>query len=624
MVDVGNTGRRVLATALLFAICFGIGFSAYDRLTLPYSNPWAIAGPLSLLEYNPHNDTIRFLFLISLPSVMLALCCISRVGRKWFLNPILVKPQGCHFPSRFGLLKTVTCLLVLAAVFAKGGNTYRCQPLDTFHEGESLGPAVDYMHGKVPYRDTLFIHGPFQDPLRSVLAFKLFGQSIGAFRTLQSLLAILTLLCFLVASYFLYYRNVYYVPISVFVLIIVGYVRPLGAVFQLSYTDIPLLGLVTVGALMQRSMAEEDQGNERTRGYALLFLFSFIASAAFAVSVDKGLFLTVASFVCLVPVYFIYAAKGRPWSGLPVLGGYSLGLTIFGVSIGWAYREFWEFFAVLVRYEPLLNGLVYPFDQFEFLVPVIFVSGLLFWLTRRFLEWSFSRESGFFEEAKAFYIAYFVEILFVVLSVVYFRRALGRSDIEHVASVTGVILISTMYILIKHYVAPLLRRSRQETRMVPALAVVVVVAFLITFTPRINWAYWYKLPLGVPDEAFISEDYHEAIDFLKKNLSPDEAFLTLTSEASWYYFLEKPCPIRFSVIYHAMPHFYQNEIVRDLQSTNVKFVLYRNGHWGNAVDGLDTRVRLPTVVDYIRNNYNLHRMIDDNEIWIRKDLCCDL
>ncbi|MDY6952650.1 MAG: hypothetical protein SWE60_14155 [Thermodesulfobacteriota bacterium] len=537
------------------------------------------------------------------------------------MGPVVATSEDCHFPSRFGPLKTVTCLLLLAAVFAKGGNTYRSQPLDTFHEGESLGPAVDYMHGKVPYRDTIFIHGPFQDPLRSVLAFKLFGQSIAAFRSLQSLLGFLTLVCFLIASYFLYYRNVYYMAISVFFLITLGYIRPFGAVFQLSYTDIPLLGLVAVGALIQQSMAKEDQVNEKARGYILLFLFSFIASAAFSVSVDKGLFLSMASLLCLVAVCLIYLTRSRPWCALVVLGGYTTGMAAFGLSIGWAYGEFWEFFAVLARYEPFLNGLVYPFEQFEFLLPVIFVSATLCWLTRRFLEWAYWCEGGFRKGAKEFYVAYFVEILFLILSVAYFRRALGRSDVEHVASVTGVILMSTMYILMKHYLAPLLRKRRWETGVVPPLAVFVLVAFLITFAPRINWAHWYKLPLDMPDEAFITEDYHDTIDFLKKNMSPDEAFLTLTSEASWYYFLEKPCPIRFSVIYHAMPYFYQKEIVRDLQKGNVKFVLYRNGHWANAVDGVETQVRVPMVVEYIRNNYELHRMIGDNEIWIRKDLC---
>jgi hypothetical protein len=45
----------------------------------------------------------------------------------------------------------------------------------------------------------------------------------------------------------------------------------------------------------------------------------------------------------------------------------------------------------------------------------------------------------------------------------------------------------------------------------------------------------------------------------------------MTSEGSWYYFIEKACPTRFPVVWFASTTFYQEEIVSDLKNNNVKY-----------------------------------------------------
>ncbi len=57
-----------------------------------------------------------------------------------------------------------------------------------------MGFAISYMEGLIPYKDYIFVHGTIQDPLRSVIAFRLFGQSIGSVRTLESIVAVTTVL----------------------------------------------------------------------------------------------------------------------------------------------------------------------------------------------------------------------------------------------------------------------------------------------------------------------------------------------------------------------------------------------------------------------------------------------
>jgi len=72
-----------------------------------------------------------------------------------------------------------------------------------------------------------------------------------------------------------------------------------------------------------------------------------------------------------------------------------------------------------------------------------------------------------------------------------------------------------------------------------------------------------------------------------------------------------------------MPYFYQEEVVEDLKKANIKYVLYTNSDWYNSVSGFDfegfsNAVRFPIVLAYLKKNFVFYKMIDDNEIWIRK------
>ncbi|HEY8183592.1 MAG TPA: hypothetical protein VII32_15215, partial [Thermoanaerobaculia bacterium] len=51
------------------------------------------------------------------------------------------------------------------------------QWIDLFHRGEALGPASDYLRGKVPYRDVFVLHGLLDDGFLDALLMKIFGRS---------------------------------------------------------------------------------------------------------------------------------------------------------------------------------------------------------------------------------------------------------------------------------------------------------------------------------------------------------------------------------------------------------------------------------------------------------------
>ena len=266
--------RRIVGSALVFAFSFGVGLYVHDKVTLPFANPWDIAGPLTLLEYNPNNDIIRFLFLVTLPSVVLILFYLNRFTRNLCVWGASSRQKNRNIRKATGALKAFTFILVFAALFIRAGNTYKVHPLDTFHEGETLGPAIDYVNGKIPYKDSVFIHGAFQDPLRSVFAFGLFGQSIAALRTLGSLLSIVTLALLFLTLYSLYSKNVYYTTFALIFFLMIQHTRPFGATCYISYIDIPFLVFILVATKLYNCIEIHPVDINRTKIRILLFLFT--------------------------------------------------------------------------------------------------------------------------------------------------------------------------------------------------------------------------------------------------------------------------------------------------------------------------------------------------------------
>lgn len=603
----------------MFGLSFFLGLLLHDKISLPFSNPWDIKGPLVVARYNPFNDVARFVFLISLPSFMLIVSClVGRVRRFLTLSPQqpyhFSTSAGCH-----GLLFKMTWICVFVAVVVASGNTFRSGPLDTFHEGETLGPSIDYLHGKIPYKDSIFIHGPFRDPLRSAIAFSLFGKCIGAVRTLDSVLHITTNAFFLMAFYLLYKRNIFYASLSAFALFTVGQTRPFGILFHLGLVDIAFLVLVIATAFLEGQVRSNMRNGNRGVVYISLFCLTFVPTVSFANSVDRGYCLSAASFLFLFLVYVLFM-RGQRWRALfAMLGGYGLGILVLGISIKWAYADFFNYvFLVLPRLAPLMNGVIYPFKNVRFLIPVVCLGGVLYWVALRFISLQMISKASFWEKTSRFFAGYFIEIFLLLLSLTCYRRALGRADLGHLGDVIGPIAILLIYVFVRHGMAPLFERMKEKEVVLSAAALIVTILFLGVAVHRTNWATWYRFPLKIEDRQLIPENYLATISFLKEQLRPEEDFLTMTSEGIWYYFLDKACPIRFQVVYQAMPPFYQKEIVEDLRKKNVKFVLYRNSHWANDIDGFDTSARLPIVMKYLNNEFRFFRKIDDNEIWIRK------
>lgn len=618
-----NQNKKSRACLLVLVYIVGVVAALFltTCISLPFSNPWSIKGPLTEKEYNPLNNVVKFVLLVAVPSMVLLLVSINRKARGiLFANTGFLAPRGfsevsespSHNRKYLFFVSLVLCILVGINI-----PTYHSHgSFDSFHEGESLGASVSWTDGKTPYKEIIFVHGIFQDPLRAVVAYKLFGRSIGSVRTLESILKICAFLLLFIFALLLFEGNYLYAYCLLLLLILLSALK----FVTIMPREVTTFSFLAVTASFSEILAARTNIS-KTKTCAKLFLFSFIPLISFCYSIDRGFYL-LATYCILCPIilYCCYNKRFGLYSFVCSALGLLSGVAFMGVLLRWEFRAFFDFvFFTMPKYKELMDGYVYPLAKPLFILPILLVSLSSYWMTYRYMQApdkSCAGSSGTWNYIKT----HFMEICLLIMSVFYFRSALGRSDWDHVRYSSAIICILSTYIVVRHFAHQRVMSSDKCKRFV-TYSIVLSISFIVglsIFRTNSKGLLIENFPLKKSDSAFIPSHYAQTISFLKNTLADKESFFTMTSEGSWYYFVGKSCPTRFPVVWLAMPPFYQREIVRDLKRNNVKFILYRNHHPANRIDGFTSQERLPIIDTYLKANYRYFKTIDDNELWVKK------
>jgi hypothetical protein len=609
--------KRMFFLIAVFGLGTAVALSLYDKIQLPFHNPWNIRGLLAKASYNPSNNIIRFIAIVLAPSLLLALASLFKDVKNSILSSTV--ERSFSSPSDSSIMRNkwlffVSLLLCFFIAVNMRFPQYNPCTFSSFHEGESLGTGMSYLKGKVPYRDMLFVHGLFQDPLRSVIAFKIFGTSIGSMKTLNSAMRVLSFLLLFV-SLLVLFRGEYLYAYAVFCILIF-------LIFN-HYLVIQERDLTTFSFLAVTACLVNDITGHK--GFTLkhrlcVFFFSWIPIVSFCYSIDRGFYLLATYCVLLPIVLSLRTEEPKHHALLFAILGLLFGIAVVAALHGRGFTSFIDFtFFTMPRYKELMDGGIYPFGDTIFLTIVLLISANVFWMTYRFLL-TLHLSDTLLAGVKNFVRTHTMEICLLAMSVFFFRSALGRADWYHVSYSTAPTYILTCYIIIKHYLHNMLENHRMLRKIFVDCTIIgigyvsVLCVGMIIRTDLLSATF----PVRKPDSAFIPENYKQTISFLRANLAANENFFTMTSEASWYYFIGKASPTRFPVVWFAMPPFYQEEIVASLKANNVKFILYRNLYWSNYIDDITSQERLPIVDAYIRAHYRYYKTIDDNELWIKR------
>jgi len=629
---------RFLLLVAVFTLGISLGLFFWGKITLPFENPWGLVGGLTVAKYNPTNDSIRFAVFLLLPLLILTTIYLLNIrslsdiyfGGGKADNLVQDLSDDLPLPS-INKKIFVMILLCYAVISSVNIPNYRSTGLfDAMHEGETLGPAISYMAGEKPYKDIIFLHGVFENPVRSVVAFKLFGKSIGSVRALESIIKVFL---FIMLSIFLMkiFRGNYLYYLIVFLTLTLFYKHLFGFSRRIMFfktMDITTFSfLVTIPVLYSFTNLKQI---DVKKFVTTVFFFSFIPLASFGYSADRGVYLFTTYIIVSPILYFLFFHKSAFRTHYLVSSFLGLLSAVFLLNVLFrgAFYDFFEYtFLILTKYRELQGGFIYPIHEIAYLVVCILIAANAFWVTYKFIQELHLNNRKFKVAFRRFIEKYFIEFCLLLMSVFFYKSALGRSDWMHVGYSSPLTYILSMYILIKHYIHGMLQKNSLKTfkKILTYAITFVVVLGSVGGVYRIykKDLLTKQFPINIEDSEFILEKYKATISFLKNNLKDDEKFFTFTNEACWYYFIDQPAPTRFPCLIYAAPSFYQLEVVEDLKKANIKYVLYTNTDWFNSVsgfkfEGFSNEVRFPIVLDYLKKNFVFYKKIDDNEIWIRK------
>ena len=293
----------------------------------------------------------------------------------------------------------------------------------------------------------------------------MFGKSIGSVRTLESIVKILSFILLFILLLKLFRQNYLYAHITFLILIFgsvltsFNYFRDFPELLLILPRDVTTF-LFIILFLSLGQIVINDRTFSIVKFALIVFLFSFVPLASFSYSIDRGYYLT-ATFLIISPVMLFFSAK-KGFAKYFLLSS-SLGLVSAAVLLfyllNWDSSAFFEFvFLIMPKYKELMDGKEYQFYNIKFLFPVAIIALNTYWVTYHLLKEVFKGDN-ILSSLLQYLKAYVIEICLLVMSIFFFRSALGRSDLEHVqySSVLSYVLLT--FIFIKYYLHVFLQET---------------------------------------------------------------------------------------------------------------------------------------------------------------------
>ncbi len=585
----------------------------WSFIRLPYENPLSIVGYLDNIQENPSNDIVRFIIYLTLPILLYSI--YSRISKPTTQNSFELNEKMEISPKKEWVFYFI--ISMLCGIYIIQENPI----FDPFHEGESLGPAIDYLHGKVPYQDFIFCHGLIQDPLRAAWAFELFGQSIGSFRTMSSLLELLALVLLSIFLIRYFKGNVKQATICLLLIILIqktlDFIYSHGGnewvstiTFQQGRDSTLYLFLITLTYFNPSDFKSKDWYKQ----FAVIFSMAFVPVISFIYSIDRGFYLSASSLIIFMLLLFFYFGEAQLKRRMFLF--YLLGLLTAFCLLFFILEDGFDDFIVyafveMPPYKEFLDGKPYPIFDYRFNFALFFIAFLLLtaFVQLCHLYQNYRNCKATFE---SFITKYFIELSILICAVLFFRSVLGRSDMFHLRYGIHVSLLLFLIVSVKLYWNSLFW-TKQRVNTIGVVALI-----LIGYRIYDKKLFSEIFPISKPDSTYVPKEYVKALKYWNENNIEKSNVYSLSSEASWYYFLNQPCPTRFPVTYFAQREDYQKQLIESLHNKEVKFIHIDHSSYFTSLDSIHIFNRIPLVHNYLVNNYVLDTLIEKQEIWKRK------
>lgn len=530
-----------------------------------------------------------------------------------------MKPRGAW---RLAAYLIIPALIYL---FSYTSTAQLSQWIDLFHRGESIGPASDYLRGKVPFRDVFALHGMLEDGQLDAWLMQIFGRSLDV-----AVARTVVIGAFLgVAIWFLGLAVFDSIPLA---LLCVAMGSWTTAENNRTFFQVAAVALFW-NALRRRSRVSAV--------FAGIF-----AGVAIFFSYEIGLYSIAGALAASLLVWI--ASKRVTWDGLPparaalfFLLGVAIGAAPFAAYLAMhgALDDFAvTSFVTIPRIIDAVWSLPFPdlvstfrkdltlhtladfvlWEKFHLVLsPLVIAIALVYFITR----WLRRRVDALD----------FALLVLTVFATVAQRTAFGRASFRHqyfAAFLIGPLIVLLAVILVRA-LRNVWREGGQGTRaFIAAIAVmaVPVVGVLFWIPDLVNarlhdFTRYYGRVLRVDRDSnaeAVQWRITDVVNNVRELTKEGEPIFDFSNQPAFYFFADRPNPTRFYQVPILSPRELQAETLRALERTKPKVILRRSPELFDRFDGVTNDLRAQAVSAYIDDMYGFHRSVRGVELWTRR------
>jgi hypothetical protein len=522
-------------------------------------------------------------------------------------------------------LATFVIIPALIYLFSYASTAQLSQWIDLFHRGESLGPASDYLRGKVPFRDVFVLHGMLEDGLLDTWLMELFGRSLDI-----AILRTVIVGSFLgVAIWFLGLVVFRSVPLALLCVAMGSWTTA-----ENNRTLFQVAAVAFFWHALQR----------RSRGAAVLS--GVFAGVALFFSYEIGVFTIAGAFAAALLLWIV--SRRVPWEGLaPATAaafftlGTALGALPFVVylAINGALGDFiTTSFVTIPRIIDAVWSLPFPdlvsmfrqdlnihtladfilWEKFHLVLSPLTIAVAAVYLIDRWLR----RRIDTLDYAL---------LVMTVFATVAQRTAFGRVSFTHqyfAAFLIGPLLVLLAVIVVRT-LHGVWRSGGEGTRaFVMALAVGAMPVMAVLFwipdlvNARLHEFIRYSGRVLHVDREPQAEEVQWRITDVSKGIRDltrrGEPIFDFSNQPAFYFFADRPNPTRFYQVPILSPREFQAETIRDLERARPKVVIRRSPEMFDQFDGVTNDLRAQAVSAYLDDTYRFYRSVRGVELWTRR------
>tara|TARA_B100002051_G_scaffold270398_1_gene303215 strand:- start:1104 stop:2945 length:1842 start_codon:yes stop_codon:yes gene_type:complete len=560
-------------------------------------------------NYNPINETIRYLVYITLPSLVYFCIFFKNENISIFQIKSIFLGNNYQAGNYDSSYKIIFCLIILLIFINFFSLKLPSQELDMLHEGMWLSAGQNYFSTKQFWGSSFITIGwmfEFGNPLITFLMFD--KLSIGGSRYINLIWQLLTqILIILIYFKFLSKQNIkqssknnLLIIFSIFTLYAASYYDPL-----ISFRNFPIF-LFLIFLLFAL------EGNKYSKIFS--FLIGILSVLSIIFGLDRGAYL---NFIILS--FFAYSYINKQWFNCyAVLLGIILGWLFFYFNFGKdEFNIFIENSLYIYKNMDLIHGIIHPSPfsdepgssrATKNLIVIIFSILIT-------INFCFAKKNNFSRESKIFLI------FFILISIISYKTALSRSDGPHLKAGAG-LAIMYFFTVILFYFSNFLENKNYLKKFetffsafLPTLLFILFILFNLSFdkiTQLKNFSQNLNEFVNKQDDYFLKKNDLKKVQQIQKLTVNEKCIQILGFDAAITYLLSKPSCNKFYFSWSIAGKKKETDYINLLKENNVNTIFVNAEDYYTNINFSKT---LPNLINFIDKNYLSNSKIGNLKVY---------